>query len=291
MGILIDETTHVLVQGITGFQGSLHTKSMISYGTKIKAGVRPGKGGLQIHGIPVFNSVKEAKEQYSIDSSILFIPAPFVKEAVFETIDSRIKTIVIITEDIPIKDAILIIKKAEQNCITIIGPNSPGIISPGDCKLGIMPSHVFYPGNVGLVSRSGTLTYEIAASLTREKIGQSTCIGIGGDPITGISFIDCLKLFEEDPETKAVVLIGEIGGNAEEKTAEYILSKGFSKPIIAYIAGRTAPLNKRMGHAGAIIMGQSGSAKSKIEALNNAGVNVAEKPSDIPKMLKPLLKV
>lgn len=291
MGIVIDGNEQVLVQGITGLQGTLHTKLMLSYGTKIVAGVRPGKKGSMIHGIPVFDTVKEAKNTFKINSSIIFVPALSAKKAVLEAIDSKIKTIVIITENIPIKDTIEIMEKAKQNNSIIIGPNSPGIINPGIGKLGIMPSQVFSSGKIGVVSRSGTLSYEIAATLTNENIGQSTCIGIGGDPIVGISFIDCLKLFEEDPETKAVVLIGEIGGNAEEKTAEYLLNKTFSKPIIAYIAGLAAPPEKRMGHAGAIVMGKSGSAKNKIKVLTDAGVKVAKLPSEISKILKPLLKM
>lgn len=291
MGIVIDGNEQVLVQGITGLQGTLHTKLMLSYGTKIVAGVRPGKKGSMIHGIPVFDTVKEAKNKFKINSSIIFVPALSAKKAILEAIDSKIKTIVIITENIPIKDAIEIMEKAKQNNSIIIGPNSPGIITPGICKLGIMPSQVFSSGNIGIVSRSGTLSYEIAATLTNKKIGQSTCIGIGGDPIIGISFIDCLKLFEEDPETKAVVLIGEIGGNAEEKTADYLLNKPFSKPILAYIAGLAAPSEKRMGHAGAIVMGKSGSAKNKIIALTDAGVKVAKIPSEISKILKHLLKM
>jgi succinyl-CoA synthetase alpha subunit len=288
MGILIDDNTRVLVQGITGFQGALHTKTMLSYGTKIVAGVRPGKGGSRVHGVPVYNTVKEAQKEHSPNASIVFVPAQFAARATLEAIGCGIELIVIITENIPVRDTINIIEKAKESII--IGPNSPGIITPEYCTLGIMPNHVFKTGNVGLISRSGTLTYEIAASLTNNKIGQSTCVGIGGDPITGISFNDCLKLFKEDPKTKALVLIGEIGGNMEEITADFISQDDFPKPIVAYVAGNAAPPEKRMGHAGAIILGENGTAKSKIEAFNKSGVKIAEKPSDIVKLLKQIIE-
>jgi succinyl-CoA synthetase alpha subunit len=283
MAIIIDENTRAIVQGITGTQGSLHTKFMLEYGTKIVAGVTPGKSGTMMQGVPVYDTVKEAKEKHSPNASIIFVPAPFAAEAAFEAIDSRIKTIVMITEHVPIKDSIELIALARQARLTIIGPNTPGIIAPGRCKLGIMPPQVFTPGNVGIASRSGTLTYEIAASLTKNQIGQSACIGVGGDPITGLNFIEALELFRKDPQTKAVVLIGEIGGNLEELTAEYI-GQGYPKPVIAYVAGRSAPLGKRMGHAGAIIMGKAGTAETKVKAFESAGVKVAEKPSEVARI-------
>jgi succinyl-CoA synthetase alpha subunit len=286
MGIIVDSETKVIVQGITGKQGNYHTKLMLDYGTKIIAGVVPGKGGTLVYGLPVFDTVKEAADEYSLDASIIFVPAPFAQDAILEAIANKIKTIVVITEHIPIKDTIKVMAYAAHSQITIIGPNSPGIIVPGECKLGIMPSNIFTQGKVGLVSRSGTLTYEIAESLTINGLGQSTCIGIGGDPIVGLSFIEALKMFEDDPDTKAVVLIGEIGGNMEELTATYIKKEHYPKPVVAYIAGRYAPPGKRMGHAGAIINGKQGTAQNKIEEFLKAGVKIAEKPSDVATLVK-----
>ncbi len=285
MGIIINADTKAIVQGITGKQGSYHTKLMLDYGTKIVAGVVPGKGGTITNGVPVYDAVKETVEAYSPDASIIFVQAPFAQDAALEAIANKIKTIVVVTEHMPIKDAINVMAYANQSQVTIIGPNTPGIITPGQCKLGIMPGHIFKPGKIGVVSRSGTLTYEIAAGLTAKGLGQSTCVGIGGDPIVGLNFIDALELFKENPKTKAIVLIGEIGGNMEELTAEYITHERYPKPIVAYVAGRFAPSGKRMGHAGAIIMGKQGTAQSKIEALINAGVKVAEKPSDVTALL------
>jgi len=291
MGIIVDKNTHAIVQGITGSQGSFHTELMLEYGTKIVAGVTPGKGGNQIHGVPVYDTVEAALEKHSANASIIFVPASFAAEAVLEALENGIETIVVITEHIPIKDAINVMTYAKQVKATIIGPNTPGIISPKECKLGIMPAHIFKPGRIGIVSRSGTLTYEIAASLTKSNLGQSTCLGLGGDPITGLNFIDVLRTFEKDPKTSAVVLIGEIGGNLEELTAEYIAKQRYPKPVVAFIAGRSAPPGKRMGHAGAIIMGKAGTAESKIEALRSAGVKVAEKPSDVARLLARLVDV
>lgn len=284
MGIIVDENTRAIVQGITGTQGSLHTRLMLEYGTKIVAGVTPGKGGEAIHGVPVYDTVEEARENHSPNASIIFVPAPFAADAALEAIDSGIQTVVMITEHVPIKDSVELIAHARQANATIIGPNTPGIIAPGRCKLGIMPAHVFTAGSVGVASRSGTLTYEIAASLTKNQIGQSACVGVGGDPVTGLNFIDTLELFREDTQTKAVVLIGEIGGNIEELTAEYIAQR-YPKPVVAYVAGRSAPPEKRMGHAGAIIMGESGTAENKIRAFESAGVKVAEKPSEVAELL------
>lgn len=285
LGIIVNKNTRAIVQGITGTQGSFHTKLMLKYGTKIVAGVTPGKGGTQICGIPVYDTVEAALEKHSANASIIFVPAPFAADAALEALENEIKTVTIITEHIPIKDAVNLMAYAKQVNATIIGPNTPGIITPRECKLGIMPTHVFKPGSIGIVSRSGTLTYEIAASLTRNGLGQSTCLGLGGDPITGLNFINALKMFKEDSQTKAVVLIGEIGGNLEELTAEYITTEKYPKPIVAFVAGRSAPPGKRMGHAGAIVMGKAGTAKSKIQAFRKAGVKVAEKPSDVSKLL------
>ena len=290
MGIIIDKNTRAIVWGITGTQGSFHTRLMLEYGTKIVAGVTPGKGGGEVEGVTVYDTGEEAQEKHHANASIIFVPAPFAADAALEALKNGVKTVVIITEHIPIKDAINVMAFAKQVNATIIGPNTPGIISPGACKLGIMPSHIFKSGSVGLVSRSGTLTYEIAAGLTRKGLGQSTCLGLGGDPITGLNFIDALKMFETDSETKAVVLIGEIGGNLEELAAKYISDEEYPKPVVAFIAGRSAPPGKRMGHAGAIVMGKAGTAENKIVAFRNAGVKVAEKPSDVAEILSKLMK-
>jgi succinyl-CoA synthetase alpha subunit len=285
MGIIIGKDTRALVQGITGTQGTFHTRLMLEYGTKIVAGVTPGKGQTQVFGVPVYDTVEEAQEKHAANSAIVFVPAPFAADVALEEMENGIKTIVIITEHIPIKDAINVMARAKQLNTTIVGPNTPGAITPEQCKLGIMPAHIFKSGSVGMVSRSGTLTYEIAAGLTRNGLGQSTCLGLGGDPITGLNFIDALKMFEEDPRTKAVVLIGEIGGNLEELAAQYIEEEKYPKPVIAYIAGRSAPPGKRMGHAGAIVMGKAGTAESKIKAFKEAGVRVAEKPNDVARLV------
>ena len=282
--ILLDKNTNCLVQGITGKQGSFHTEQMLKYNTKIGAGVTPGKGGQEFLGVPIFNSIEEATEGTDINSSIIFVPAKFAKDAAFESI-RHLDLVVIISEHIPIHDSLEIMAYADQMGTTVIGPNTPGVISPGVGKLGIMPTHIFDEGSVGVISRSGTLTYEIASELTRAGIGQSTCVGIGGDPVIGTNYIDILKRFEADDDTEAVVLIGEIGGNAEERAAEYIKNE-MTKPVVSYIAGRTAPPGKRMGHAGAIIQGNTGTVASKTEALNNAGVEVAKMPSEIVDLLK-----
>jgi succinyl-CoA synthetase alpha subunit len=289
LGIIIDKNTRAIVWGITGTQGSFHTKLMLDYGTKIVAGVTPGKGGTQVYGVPVYDTGKEAKEKHAANASIIFVPAPFAAEAALEALENGLKTVVIITEHIPIKDAVNIMAYAKKLNATIIGPNTPGIITPGESKLGIMPAHIFKTGGVGMVSRSGTLTYEIAASLTRKNLGQSTCLGLGGDPITGLNFIDALKMFENDPQTKAVALIGEIGGNLEELAADYIAKEKYPKPVVAFVAGRSAPPGKRMGHAGAIVMGKAGTAESKIERFRQGNVKVAEKPSDVAELLSGLL--
>src|SRR3990170_570258 len=278
MGIIIGEDTKAIVQGITGKQGSFHTRLMLDFGTRIVAGVTPGKGGTQVHGIPVYDTVKVAIAKHEPDASIIFVPARSAPDAVLEALDNGIKTVIIITEHIPIKDAISLMARAAEANATIIGPNTPGVITPGK-------------GNLGIVSRSGTLTYEIAASLTKKRMGQSTCLGIGGDPVTGLNFTEALELFKDDPQTSAVVIIGEIGGNMEELTAEYIEEERYSKPVVAYVAGRSAPPEKHMGHAGAIIVGKTGTAQSKIEAFGKAGVSVAEKPSDVTELLAMALRL
>ncbi|MGA2682094.1 MAG: succinate--CoA ligase subunit alpha [Candidatus Bathyarchaeia archaeon] len=285
MGILVDSNTRAIVQGITGKQGSYQTKLMLEYGTKIVAGVVPGKGETKVNGLPVFDTVSETFDDYSPNASIIFVPAQFAHDAVLEAIANKIKTIVVITEHLPIRDTINIMLYAAQSQVTVIGPNTPGIITPGECKLGIMPADVFASGGVGLVSRSGTLTYEIAAGLTAKGFGQSTCVGVGGDPVAGLNFIEALELFNADSKTKAVVLIGEIGGNMEELTAQYIAQTHYPKPVVAYVAGRFAPEGKRMGHAGAIITGKQGTAQSKIDAFSSVGVKVAEMPSDVAALL------
>jgi succinyl-CoA synthetase alpha subunit len=259
---------------------------MAQYGTKIVAGVTPGKGDTSVQGVPVFDTVKEAKRRLEADASIIFVPAPFAKDAALEAIASDLNPVVIITEGIPVKDEIQLMEIARRKNTTVIGPNTPGIITPGECKLGIMPGHIFKPGRIGLVSRSGTLTYEIAASLTNAGLGQTTCLGIGGDPVVGLTFVDVLEMFRKDPQTSAIAMIGEIGGNAEEKAAEYLIETNYPKPVAAYIAGRAAPSGKRMGHAGAIIMGKTGTAETKINALREAGVKIALKPSEIAGHLK-----
>jgi len=284
--ILVGRQTRVIVQGITGNQGSFHTRLMSEYGTRIVAGVTPGKGGARVSGIPVFDTVASALEVGDADASVVFVPAAFAKEAAMEAIDSGLNPVVMITEGIPSRDAMVIMAYAKENDTIIVGPNTPGVITPGETKLGIMPGNAFSPGRVAVVSRSGTLTYEISASLTHEGIGQSTCLGIGGDPITGLDFVDVLKMLREDPHTDSVVLIGEIGGSAEEDAARYIRETRFPKPVSAYIAGRAAPPGKRMGHAGAIITGSEGTAATKIERLTEAGVRVAEVPSDLPRLTR-----
>jgi len=283
--ILLDENTKAIVQGITGKQGRFHTKEMIEYGTNIVAGTSPGKAGQTVEGVPVYNSIEEIKKYHpDINASIIFIPAPYVKDAAFEAI-TEVDLVIIITEHIPIHDTMEIVKYAQENNTTVIGPNTPGIITPGVGKLGIMPTHIFKKGHIGLVSRSGTLTYEIASQITDAGLGQSTCLGVGGDPVTGIDFITALKQFEEDPETEQIVLLGEIGGVAEIKAAEYA-EKHVTKPVISFIAGVSAPLGKRMGHAGAIIEGTDGTAQNKKEILAQHGIKVADIPSDIVELIK-----
>ncbi len=289
MAVLVDKDTRVLIQGITGGQGTFHSKAMLEYGTKVVAGVTPGKSGDEIHGIPVFDSISSAKAETDANASVIFVPAPFAGDAALEAISADLNPVVLITEHVPVQDEIKIIHAAKAKGITIIGPNTPGIITPGaKQKLGIMPGHVFSAGDVGLMSRSGTLTYEIAAGMTNAGIGISTAIGLGGDPCVGLTTIEAVEIFKSDKDTKALVLVGEIGGDAEERAAVYV-QKEYDLPVVGFIAGRTAPPGKRMGHAGAIISGSSGTAAAKIKAMNDAGIQVAEKPSDVTRILNELL--
>ena len=275
MSILVNKDTRLIVQGFTGSQGTLHSEQSIEYGTNIVGGVTPGKGGMEHLGKPVFNSVDEAVGELDPNASIIFVPAKFCKESIIESAEAGIKLIVCITEGIPTLDMLEVKKRIDDLGVRLIGPNCPGVITPGEAKLGIMPGNIHKPGSIGIISRSGTLTYEAVKQTTDLGFGQSSCVGIGGDPIPGSSFIDMLKLFEDDDQTEAIVLVGEIGGNAEEAAAEYI-KNNVTKPVISYIAGQTAPAGKRMGHAGAIIAGGKGTAKDKIEKLKECGVHIAD---------------
>ncbi len=285
MSILVDKNTKVVVQGITGRDGSFHAKQMKSYGTNVVAGVTPGKGGESVDGIPVFNSVKEAVEKKGANTSVIYVPAKFAVDAIYEAADARVKLIVCISEGIPAIDMLKVYNYLKTTETRLVGPNSPGVITPEVAKVGIMPGQIHKKGEIGVVSRSGTLTYEVVYHLTLNGLGQSTCIGIGGDQIIGTNFIDCLFLFEKDPQTKAVVLIGEIGGTDEEEAALYV-KKNMKKPVVAFVAGRTAPPGKRMGHAGAIISGGSGTAEEKIEAFEKAKIKVAPTPAEVAALIK-----
>ncbi len=288
MAIIIDEKTRVVVQGITGNQGSFHTGQMVAYGSRVVAGVAPGKAGGEVHGVPTYETVEEAVEKHGANASIIFVPAPFAKDAALEAIDAGVKVLVLIPEHIPVQDAIEIMAIARQREVSVIGPNTFGIISPGKCKMGIMPNHIYKPGPVGVVARSGTLSYEIAFALSNASFGQTTVIGMGGDRVIGTNFLDALKRFEADSETQAVVMVGEIGGSAEEEASEYI--KNMKKPVVAYRAGKSAPEGKRMGHAGAIIERGRGTFESKVKALTAAGASVAELPWQVPDLLRAKLK-
>ncbi len=289
MSILVDKNTKVICQGITGTQGLFHSEKMIEYGTKLVGGVTPGKGGQTAAGVPVFNSVKESMAKTGATASVIYVPAKFAAAAVKEAADAGIQLVVLITEGIPTLDMIRVRNYLKDKKTRLIGPNCPGIITPGECKIGIMPGYIHKPGSVGVISRSGTLTYEVVWQLTTLGLGQSTCVGIGGDPVAGSSFVDMLELFQADAGTEAVVLIGEIGGTAEEKAAEFIRSK-MTKPVVAFVAGATAPAGKRMGHAGAIIAGGLGTAKDKIEAFRRAGITVADSPATMGETMKRVLE-
>jgi len=280
MSILVDRDTRLIVQGITGHVGTFETRLMLQAGTRIVGGVTPGKGGRTVEGVPVFNTVQECMDSTNANTSIIFVPPPFAAGAIHEAADSGIDLIVCITEGVPVKDMVRVFRNIEGKDVKLVGPNCPGITTPGQARVGIMPDSIFMPGSVGVVSRSGTLTYEVVDALSKNGIGQSTCVGIGGDPLIGTSFIDTLEMFQDDPETSAMVLIGEIGGTAEQEAAEYIRAH-VTKPVVGYVVGISAPAGKTMGHAGAIISGGGGTAKEKIQALEAAGVAVARSPEDV----------
>jgi succinyl-CoA synthetase alpha subunit len=289
VAILIDKNTRVVVQGLTGREGTFHALQCRQYGTQVVAGVTPGKGGTIHEGIPVFNTVADAARETGADASLIFVPPPFAADAILEAADAGVKLAVCITEGIPTFDMIRVVTGLKGKATRLVGPNCPGVISPGKCKMGIMPAHIHKEGPVGVISRSGTLTYEAVGQLTRRGIGQSTCIGIGGDPVNGTNFIDAMALFKDDPETRAVVMIGEIGGSAEEEAAAWI-QQHLGKPVVGFIAGRTAPPGRRMGHAGAIIAGGKGTAAEKMAAMRAAGLTVVENPADIGAAVEQVLK-
>lgn len=289
MSILINKNTKLIVQGITGRDGAFHAGKMQSYGTHVVGGVSPGKGGQHINGIPIFNTVKEAKAGTGANATVIFVPAPFAADAILEASFAGIELVVAITEGVPVQDMIKVMPFIKQNGTKLIGPNCPGLITPGECLIGILPGTIFMKGNIGLMSRSGTLTYEVVNLLTESGMGQTTCVGIGGDPVAGIYYQELLQMYEDDPDTEAVVLIGEIGGDAEEQAAQFIKEK-MKKPVVAFIAGQTAPPGKRMGHAGAIISSGAGTAEEKIKAFGEAGVPVAKEPPMIPDLLKEVMK-
>ena len=289
MSILVNKNTKVICQGITGEQGTFHTRQMVQYGTKMVGGVTPGKGGSKVDGIPVFDTVDEAVRKTKANASVIYVPAAFAADAIMEAVDGGIELVVCITEGIPVLDMVKVKRFMEGKKARLVGPNCPGVITPGECKIGIMPGHIHKKGRIGVVSRSGTLTYEAVDQLTRIGLGQSTCVGIGGDPVNGTNFVDVLELFEKDKNTDAMIMIGEIGGTAEEDAAEFV-RKHVTKPVVGYIAGVTAPKGKRMGHAGAIISGGKGTAEEKFEAMKRAGIKITKNPADIGVTLMELLK-
>jgi succinyl-CoA synthetase alpha subunit len=289
MSILVDKNTRVLTQGITGATGQLHTRACKEYGTKMVGGVVPGKGGTDFEGTPIFDTVEQARKATGCNATVIYVPPAFAADAMLEAVAAGIELVICITEGVPVLDMVKVKAYMAGTKSRLIGPNCPGIITPGECKIGIMPGYIHKPGDIGVVSRSGTLTYEAVYQLTQLGIGQSSCIGIGGDPIVGTTHIDALKLFNEDPKTRAVIMIGEIGGTAEEEAAEYI-KQHFKKPVVAFIAGQTAPKGRRMGHAGAIISGGRGTAADKIAALKQAGITVAQSPADLGSTMKSVLE-
>jgi succinyl-CoA synthetase alpha subunit len=289
MSIFVDKNTRLLVQGITGRDGSFHTTQMVKYGTNVVAGVTPGRGGLKVENVPVFNSVAESVKKTDANTSVIFVPAKFAPDAIYESADAGIKFIICISEGIPAIEMVKVVAYVKDKGCRLIGPNSPGVVSAGEAKVGILPGHIFKKGSVGVVSRSGTLTYEIVDHITKSGLGQSTCLGIGGDPVIGTKFIECLELFAKDKDTEAVVIVGEIGGRDEQDTAAYV-KQHFRKPVFGFIAGKTAPTGKRMGHAGAIIAGTAGTAAEKIKAFEENGIKVGETPADVARLVKEHLK-